>query len=310
LLQPFVSYSAAISPSINFDAGIRYLNYTFNNTSAIEPRAGLTFLASDASTFNLAYSLTSQQQLTQVYLATGNDQLELTKSHHLDGNYSRTFNSGLQLKAGIFYQHLFDVPIEQNMTSTFSVLNLMEGLSPNDLVNDGTGENHGADLTVEKHFFARNYMLLGGTYYESKYTAADGVKRNTRFNGNYTINAVYGKEWIKSSKNRTIGLNTRVLYLGGLRESSINVPASESDGETFYDTTDPYSNKLNDYFRIDLRVSFRKDKPGYTRTFAIDIQNLTSQKNEAFHYYDQFQQKVVTKYQLGIIPVLVYRIDF
>jgi hypothetical protein len=202
------------------------------------------------------------------------------------------------------------VPVEDDATSTFSVLNLMEAIPSGQLVNEGTGENYGVDITAEKYFFGKNYMLVGGSYYESKYTGGDGIKRNTRFNGNYTLNAVYGKEWTKESKNRTIGLNTRLLYLGGLRESSVSVPDSQSGGESRYDSTDPFNNKLGDYFRIDLRLSFKKNKPGYTRTFAIDIQNLTSQQNEAYHYYDFYQQKVVTKYQLGIIPVIVYRIDF
>ena len=151
---------------------------------------------------------------------------------------------------------------------------------------------------------------MGGSYYESKFATGDGIKRDSRFNGNYTVNAVYGREWNKSSRNRTIGLSTRVLYLGGLRESSINVAKSEQLGETYYDNIDPFSNKLPDYFRIDVRLQFRKNKPGYTRTFAIDLQNLTNQQNEAYHYYDNLQGKIVTKYQLGIIPVLVYRIDF
>jgi hypothetical protein len=33
-------------------------------------------------------------------------------------------------------------------------------------------------------------------------------------------------------------------------------------------------------------------------------------KNEAYMYYDAFQAKVVTQYQVGFIPVLVYRVDF
>jgi hypothetical protein len=292
------------------NTGFRFTHYTFNSSQAFEPRVGLTFRPSAVSALELAYGLTSQLQLPLVYFTTGNENLGLTKSHHADLEYRHTLGTGLYLKGGLFYQNLFDVPIEQDPGSTFSVLNLMEGIPPTNLINAGTGDNYGVDITVEKYFYAKNYMLIGGSFYDSKYTAGDGIKRDTRFNGNYTLNAVYGKEWTKASKNRTIGLNTRLLYLGGLRESSIDITESQNEGETQYDVTDPFSNKLPDYFRIDFRLSFRKNKPGYTRTFAIDIQNLTSQENEGYHYYDFTQQKVVTKFQLGIIPVLVYRIDF
>jgi hypothetical protein len=80
--------------------------------------------------------------------------------------------------------------------------------------------------------------------------------------------------------------------------------------DTEYEQGSGFPQQFKDYFRVDLRLSFRKNKPNYTRTFAIDIQNLTGQQNEAYMYYDFQQAKVVTKYQLGIIPVLVYRIDF
>jgi len=152
-------------------------------------------------------------------------------------------------------------------------------------------------------------MVTGG-YYESTYYGKDAIKRDTRFNGNYTMSGVYGKEWSNSKKRRVIGLNLRALYLGGLRVSTIDEASSASDTETVYDETNPYNQKLNDYFRIDARLSFRKNKAKYTRTFAIDIQNLTAQENEAYRYYDYTQAKIVTKNQLGIIPVIVYRIDF
>ena len=95
-----------------------------------------------------------------------------------------------------------------------------------------------------------------------------------------------------------------------MRENSVLENASVLAGETVYNEGNPYNQKLGDYFRLDVRLSFRKNKPGYTRTFAIDIQNLTNQQNQAYQYYDRVQAATVWKYHLGIIPVLVYRVDF
>lgn len=309
LLQPYTNFSYSFSKAMQVKVGARYLQYTFNNTGSFEPRMSYTIKPSQRETVDLSYSLISQIQLPQIYAGAGNSDLGLTRSHHFDLAYNRIFADGLNMKVGVFYQSLFDVPVEVS-PSTFSALNLLEGSAPGHLVNEGTGENAGADITLEKYFYNKNYFLVGGSYYESKYTGSDGIKRNTRFNGNYTLSAIYGKEWTKTEKNRTIGINSRLLYLGGLRQTPVDVSASEGSAETVYNNADPFSEKLSDYFRIDLRVSFRKDKPKYTRTFAVDIQNLTSQQNEAYQYYDFTQQKLVTKFQLGIIPVLVYRIDF
>jgi hypothetical protein len=40
------------------------------------------------------------------------------------------------------------------------------------------------------------------------------------------------------------------------------------------------------------------------------VQNVAGIKNQAYKYYDAFQGKVLTQYQVGFIPVLVYRVDF
>jgi hypothetical protein len=311
LLQPFATVDYSISPMVNLSAGLRYVHYTYNDKAGTEPRVVLNLKPGTTSSFDVGYSLTSQMQLPVTYLTADNpNELELTKSHHVDAGYSQHLTERLKIRTGVFYQNLFDVPVEGDPTSSFSMLNYLDGFIPDNLVSKGTGENYGVDATIEKYFYTSTYILLSAGYYESTYKGADGVKRDTRFNGNYTFSTVYGKEWTKPAKNRTIGLNTRLLYLGGMRESDVNVIGSQASGETVYSSADPFNNKLDDYFRIDLRLSFRKNKPNYTRTFAIDIQNLTSQQNVAFNYYDQRQGKVITKYQLGIIPVLVYRIDF
>lgn len=309
LFQPFTNLSFSISPVISLQTGVRYVTYSGNNATAIEPRALIDFHLNKTSSLQLSYSLTSQTQLPQVYTAEANQNLGLTKTHHLDAGYSKQFANDLSIRSNVFYQQLFDVPIEMT-ESDFSTLNLLDGFAPGYLVNEGKGENYGVDVTVEKQFFRKNYFLVGASYYESKYVGGDGAWRDTRFNGNYTASVIHGKEWSKPEKRRAISLNTRVLYLGGLRYAPVDEFTSAMWRETVYGSGSGFTEQFNDYFRLDLRLSFRKNKPNYTRTFAIDIQNLTSQQNEAYKYYDFLQNKVVTKYQLGIIPVLVYRIDF
>jgi hypothetical protein len=250
---------------------------------------------------NFTYALISQTQSPGLYYV--NEDLGFTRTHHADFNYFQHLSESMKLTVGAFYQSLFDVPVTTS-PSEFSALNVMDEIIVTSLENAGTGTNYGVDITAEKYFFTSTYLLLSGSYYESKYKGSDDVERDTRFNGNYTFSGAYGKEWKKSAKARTIGLNSRLLYLGGLREP--NYATSAGPGLWYY----TFDTKLPDYFRIDLRFSIRKDKPTHTRTIAIDIQNLLNTQNESHHYYDTHQGKTVTKYQLGIIPVLVYRIDF
>jgi hypothetical protein len=313
-IQPYVNSAIRLSPSVELSPSLRMIHYTNTDHTFVEPGVTLNYSFSGASVLAMSYRLTSQEQQPLLLRVNENAKLSPTRSHQTQLSYQQRIGSGITLRSEVYYQYLFDVPVSRFYS--FSALNFQEISSmvyipgyQTDLESEGEGENYGVTVSAEKSFFGNHYFIVGGSLYESTYTDFAGARHDTPFNGKFTFTGTYGKEWKKQSRNRTIGLNTRVLYLGGLRESRI-IDESGNAGEPVYDVVDPYSERLKDYFRIDLRVSFRKDKPRYTRTFAIDIQNLSSNENEAYHYYDDTEEKIVTKYQLGIIPVLVYRIDF
>ena len=93
-----------------------------------------------------------------------------------------------------------------------------------------------------------------------------------------------------------------MLWLGGYRDTPII-------GKS-YDYSKINTIKLKDYFRTDLRIYWKRNKPGYTRTWSLDIQNLTNTENEAYSYYDLRANQVIMKTQLGLIPVLNYKVEF
>jgi outer membrane receptor protein involved in Fe transport len=250
----------------------------------------------------------SQLQQAGLYLSDNKD-LELSKSHHVDLGYRYTTESGFQLATAIFYQKLVDIPV-QKTASSFSAINAIEVFSLPDLTSSGTGDNYGLEVTAEKSFYDNSYFIVGGSVYQSTYEGSDKITHSTRFDAGYTVNLTYGREWSRTKKEsfRTFGVSTRLLYLGGLRESPII--ADQNSPYTVFDEANAFKEKLPDYFRLDLRLNWRKNKKHYTRTIAIDIQNVLNIENTAYRYYDHVQQKVNTQHQLGMIPVLVYRIDF
>jgi hypothetical protein len=203
---------------------------------------------------------------------------------------------------------LFDVAVSANVYP-FSVINQMDEFVYEDLTSTGFGKNRGIDLTVEKKFINQFYFLGGASWYESGYASANSVYYTSRYNGKFTYSLSGGKEW-NGKRNKTLGIHARALYIGGLRQPLVDEASSSAYGTTFYSDENLYQVELPNYFRIDLRASWRKNKPGYTRTWSIDIQNVSNQQNVAYYYYDTFTKKTETKYQLGLIPVLVYRIDF
>jgi len=47
-----------------------------------------------------------------------------------------------------------------------------------------------------------------------------------------------------------------------------------------------------------------------TTTLSLDLQNVTNNKNIHSQQYDIVKGKVTNVYQVGLIPVLNYRIEF
>ncbi len=317
LLQPFFNYESKIKDLLTFNLGLRFQYFTFNKSQSIEPRASFRFHLPQNQNLSLAYGLHSKTQLPQLYFAdigegNPNKSLGFTRAHHLVLGYEKTFNQSFTLSGEIYYQSLFDVPIIDDGNSSFSSLNLLEGFVSDTLVNKGTGENYGVEISLTKNFTG-NYFLLGnGTYYESKYVGGDGIKRDTRYNGNYIFNLTGGKEfhWDKNKKSKVLGVNAHLTYRGGFRETPINVEASEAAGKTIYVEEEAFSLQQADYFKIDLRFYYKTNRPKFTGTIALDIQNVTNNENVAFSYYDAQKGALVVKNQLGLIPILSYRVTF
>lgn len=308
LVQPYAQWRIFLSDKWIAQTGMRYLLYSYNNKGILEPRIALEYFPASKSSFKLSYNLVSQVQQAGTYV-NDNKNLELNKSHHLDLGYVFNNENGFRFSSTVYYQKLFDIPVEKT-SSSYSLINSIETVALPDLVSEGSGSNYGIELLTEKSFLGKSYFIAGGSWYKSEYKGSDDVTRSTRFDGNYSVNITYGKEWskVKKESHRTFGASTRLLYLGGLSESPIT-PDPNSPA-TVYDETNAFQNKLPDYFRLDLRLAWRKNKPNYTRTLALDIQNLFNIQNTACHYYDHVKQKTATQYQLGLIPVLVYRVEF
>ena len=301
LWQPYVAWSHSVG-QFNFGAALRYMNFSYNGTSSIEPRASISRTWS-GNVVTLSYSLSSQLQQSFIYVMQQNKNLDFTRSNQLSLEWKTKLPYDLNMVSSVYYHHLFDVPILSN----YSLINQWDEYESGNYTNEGKGRNYGVEAQVEKRFYSDVYFMVSGSVFQSEYKL-DTRYLDSRFNGRFTSGLLGGKEWKKS--NKSFGIHARAIYTGGLRQAPIDEVTSGIVGTTILNYSQGYSIQLPNYFRTDLRVSWRKNKPGYTRTLSLDIQNLTNQQNVSYQYYDTFQRKVNTKYQVGIIPVLAYRVEF
>lgn len=326
LAQAYIHAKYTISEKLTLNTGLHAQQFFLNNSIALEPRLGIKYDVTNSSSFSFGYGLHSQLQPINVYFlqtqnADGsytynNKDLGFTKSHHLVLGYDLNPFKDWRVKAEVYYQHIFNVPVN-NFSSSYSMLNTGASFKSDledHLTNTGTGRNYGAELTLEKFFSDGYYGLLTSSLYRSKYTASDGVERNTAFNGNYVVNILGGKEWkVGGEKRNKISTDLKFTTAGGRAYTPIDLAASQAAGqEVTKGDAYAYSSNYDPYFRFDVKVGYTKNSATrkIAQSFSLDLQNVTAHKNIFSQSYNNGSKSINTTYQLGFFPNFIYKFQF
>jgi hypothetical protein len=72
-------------------------------------------------------------------------------------------NKSWRLHLEGYLQQLTDIPIVNDISRTFWLLNMQDGYANEALISKGKGQNIGADLTLKK-FFSKGWFLLTGFF--------------------------------------------------------------------------------------------------------------------------------------------------
>lgn len=222
-------------------------------------------------------------------------------------HYEVFYENKFKIKAEFFHQKLSRIPTIRTTINGNNVNNHLvnEAVTPFSQLksSDGNHQSIGLELMLQKYFTQKAYYLFSLTLYQAKYETEQRKKVDGRYSGDFILNAVWGKEFSKDKKGKktTFGFNLRGVINGSFHERKI-FPTGGYFPE--------YIESLPLYFRTDLRLYLKKNKPNRTSTLSLDIQNATNHQNTAYHYFDTFSNEVKTQYQLGLIPLLNYRIEF
>lgn len=323
--QAFAQWKYRFNDAWTLNTGLHYSQMTLNNNFAIEPRMALQWRLSPTQTISAAAGLHSKMEHLATYLFDGIDpedgqrrlpgtNLELTKAFHGVLGYDQRLGTQMRLKAEVYYQYLFDVPVESIPGSTNSIINafdIWDVIGVEEASNQGNGRNIGIDLTLERFFENQYYFMVTTSLYESQYRTLTDTWYNTRFNGTYQFNALGGKEFkVGKRKDNIMGLNGKIIVSGGNRYTPINLPASIAKGETVRFTERPFETRSGTYYRFDLGWSYRINGRKIAHTIMLDIQNVTNRQNLFLEYYDDDTQQIEQFTQTGLFPVFNYRVEF
>lgn len=318
VISGYSSSSINLTNNLQMNMGINAQVFTLNNHYTIEPRIGIRQQLGKNQSIGLAYGLHSRLEKLNYYfnnsLSTGevavNKDLDFTKAHHLVLSYDLNITDLIHLKIEPYFQQVFSVPVIAD--SSFSFINLQNDLFFGEkLENTGEGRNYGLDLTLEKYISKGYYYLFTASLFNSESKAGDQVWRSTRFNRNYVVNFLIGKEWQLGKNNQnTLSLNTRVTYQGGNRYSPINEVASKLAKTIVYDETKAFELQAPSALNVHFTASYKVNKKKSSREIALKILNVTRQPDFKGYQYNQIKNTIDKDLASVLIPNLSYKIEF
>ncbi len=329
LLRPHADVRIDIIRGLNVSAGAAWSVFTFNNTSAFQPRLALEQRIGRGGMISLTAGSRAQLPQQQLY-STGTVEVPLNRNLGFTRSNDASLavalpigTSAVQFRAEAYYQQLTNVPVADTRLvddagiGTFSMANAWDEATFIALLDSGEARNAGVEVSVARRMAQQWFYQVNASVYDAAYTDANGVERGSRWDGGYIANMVVGREWAKQKERgkRTWGLSLRANAMGNQRTTPIDVEASRALGVTVHDLSRAYEDQLAPVLRIDVRVYLKREHgsrndPGRTGMWSLDLLNATNAQNEAFKYFDVRKDEVVTKYQLGIIPNISYRIEF
>ncbi len=332
LWQSYVHWQHRFNDRLTMNSGLYFQHFGLNNTQRLEPRWSLQWQATPQHRLSLGYGSHSQTQplahYTRLYTYTNrpsqqtNRGLGFTKSQHLVLSHDWSFHENWRLKTELYYQSLYDVPVTLRPSPFFSTINtgtVEQGVLniPDSLLNAGTGYNTGIEFTLEKFFRQRNswephYLLATLSVFRSRYQGTDHIWRNTAFGNQYVLNLLAGYEWaVGRARNNALLVDVRFSATGGKPYIPVDLAASVKAKSEVRDTKKAYLTRLAPYQRIDLKTSFRFNRPKVNHYLFVELTNLLSEEVALTVRYDNSTKSVKTQYYgFKLLPLAGYRISW
>jgi hypothetical protein len=319
--QAYTQSQLRLNKRWTLNAGLHALYYNINGELSVEPRLSASYQLDPRQTLALGYGLHSQVEdyatyMTRLEEANGsyllpNRDLGFLKTHHMVLSYQAMLNDHLKFRSELYWQRLFNVPVERN--GTYSVVNLDELTQLRLLENAGTGRNYGLDMGLERFSRRGLYYLLNLSLFNSTYTDAADTRHRTAFDNGYKSNLLMGKEYRISKRrggNTLLGINTNFTLSGGQRYTPIDLEASRIARTTVLDETRPFSLQDDPLFIADLTLTLQTNKERHSGQWAFQIKNIFQSAPAEYREYDAFLDREVALEGSSVFPVISYRVQF
>ena len=141
--------------------------------------------------------------------------------------------------------------------------------------------------------------MFTASFFSSKYKGGDNIWRDTRYNRNFALNFLLGKEWQvgHNNKQNILSLNIRLSYQGGDHYSPIN-------------ETNAFSKQFSPAFTTHFTASYKINKRRTAHEIALKIINATMYQEFSGFQYNYLNHRIDERREAIYIPNLSYKIEF
>lgn len=314
VVSPFVAYHRAGKRS-DLRLGLRTSSYLDSmDDFTVEPRVSYELRGGRGRIIASAERI-SQLPLAAMMLGADRANDFAPVSNNLTLGYGRSFGGVATMLKGYVQYTVEDYGISDGdfVNSANNFLELYPFQVPLSLA---ATRRYGVELEVAGGrkavgWYHRNSLSL----LRAETEQPDGSWSRDRFGVDFIANVTLGREWAgtdRKNRDRVYGLNLALIAHGGERYGTVVPPAAGAGLiRQFFNPLslgDGYVNQNPLYFRPDLRLYRTKTRPKTTTTLALDVQNAAGIQNTASVYYDAFLRRPEERFQLGLLPVLSYRI--
>ena len=325
LIKAYTQSKFKLNDKMYLLGGVHYLLYDVSNQQNIEPRVSFNYDLSSRHSLSLSAGMHSQVEnyATYFYEETNslgqninpNKNLELAKSNHYILGYKGKIFTNHRLRVEVYYQDLYDTPID---SLTFSTINLDELGDLRALHTGGTGKNYGVDIGFERYTDNGLYYIINSSIWRSLYTAGDGVERSTAFDNNFNLRFIIGKEYkLRAStskkgveKFKYFSWNTNLNVLGGQTYTPLDLINSKIEQESIYNESLAFNQRGETLVFLDFNFSYTINKKNRKSVWAIQIKNLFNNGNAIYREYDTILDQEVTIKSTSFFPNIYYRLEF
>ncbi|RLA06976.1 MAG: hypothetical protein DRQ51_07570 [Gammaproteobacteria bacterium] len=301
----YIKQSLQHSDKFKTIAGIRYSTITGDddtNIQGISPRIATEYDLTDKHKLTSSWGRYLQMpEGYQLLDGLGNPSLSFTEAEQRTIGLQSTYNPQWFSQIEIYHKPM------KNLVAHFSTKN-----SPDNYKNEETGEAYGADLYLKHNKENGSYGWLSYSYLQS--TRDSKIHGKTSFEGEqpHNLTLVYNHPI-----NRQWSWGIKAKYHTGAPFTKVigRVQKQAPDGTNYYAPIhNQYnSDRLPDYYKIDLRFDKTILYDTAKLNFYIDLQNITFKRNVVGYEYGNEYDKIDKPQEMtsmGFMPFFGVQIEF